>query len=337
MSEFWVSNGRVFCEFCKCWYADNKVEKETHERGSKHQVAKAKALASIRKLSEWNAKEQDKIEGYLAEADRAAKEAYKRDLKEAGITANSARRQKRDEERQKQKELQEIKERAECKNWHQAKDQNGTLYYWHQTTRETRWKAPPYWEDEKQKEQEEFEKAKEEASGPNSTKEVQSEEGTTTHIIKTSKPSFKKKGGSLFKSSAGTNSRINNTTNAIAQKISVAKEQETFAGVDDANKGKKRSNDVAYGTWVPKKEVKKEEFDNDLGLPEFADAFFEKETNDKTNYKGFTYKDDRFQVGGEAKPPSKSLVNDDDDGDNPEKIIPFKKKKFGGNIRKKFD
>ena len=42
-------------------------------RGSKHQVAKAKALANIRKLSDWNAKEQDKIEGYLAEADRAAK------------------------------------------------------------------------------------------------------------------------------------------------------------------------------------------------------------------------------------------------------------------------
>ena len=71
-------------------------------------------------------------------------------------------------------------------------------------------------------------------------------------------------------------------------------------------------------------------------LPEFADAFFEKETNDKTNYKGFTYKDDRFQVGGEAKPPP-TKSHDDDDGDNPEKIIPFKKKKFGGNIRKKFD
>merc|ERR1719466_347186 len=176
MSEFWVSNGRVFCEYCKCWDADNKVEKETHERGSKHQVAKAKALASIRKLSDWNAKEQDKIEGYLAEADRAAKEAYKRDLKEAGITANSAKRQKRDEERQEAKRKLELKERAECKNWHQAKDPSGTLYYWHQQTRETRWKAPPYWEDEKLKETEEFEKAKEEASGPNSTKEVTSEE-----------------------------------------------------------------------------------------------------------------------------------------------------------------
>ena len=50
----------------------------------------------------------------------------------------------------------------------------------------------------------------------------------------------------------------------------MAKEQETFAGVDDANKGKKRSNDVAYGTWVPKKEVKKEEFDNDLGVSQYV-------------------------------------------------------------------
>lgn len=41
--------------------------------GSKHEANKAKSLAGIRKLSEWNAKEQDKIECYLAEADRAAK------------------------------------------------------------------------------------------------------------------------------------------------------------------------------------------------------------------------------------------------------------------------
>ena len=38
MSEFWVSQGRVFCEFCKCWYADNKVEKETHERWNLEKV-----------------------------------------------------------------------------------------------------------------------------------------------------------------------------------------------------------------------------------------------------------------------------------------------------------
>ena len=59
--------------------------------------------------------------------------------------------------------------------------------------------------------------------------------------------------------------------------------------------------------------------------------FFEKESEDKTAYKGFTYKDDRFQVGGEMK--VKSIAADDDDA--PEVVVPFKKKKFGGNIRKK--
>merc|ERR1712176_341358 len=176
----------------------------------------------------------------------------------------------------------------------------------HQTTRETRWKAPPYWEDEKQKEQEEFEKAKEEASGPNSTKEVTSEEGTTTHIIKTSKPSFKKKGGSLFKSSAGTNSRINNTTNAIAQKISVAKEQETFAGVDDANKGKKRSNDVAYGTWVPKKEVKKKNLIMILGYQNLPMPFSKKKQTIKQTTKVLLIKmiDSKWAARQNHHPPN---------------------------------
>merc|ERR1712176_391105 len=131
--------------FCKCWYADNKVEKETHERGSKHEANKAKALASIRKLSEWNAKEQGKIECYLAEADRAAKEAYKRDLKEAGITAKSVRRQEREERKEKEREDEVQKQKKESKEWHQAKDAQGNIYYWNSKTRETRWKPPPVW------------------------------------------------------------------------------------------------------------------------------------------------------------------------------------------------
>ena len=38
-------------------------------------------------------------------------------------------------------------------------------------------------------------------------------------------------------------------------------------------------------------------------MPQNADAFFEDQAADTTNYKGFTYKDDRFKVGGEAKAP----------------------------------
>ena len=67
------SSAHELCKVFEFFRFSSNNTKHGLFRGSKHQVAKAKALASIRKLSEWNAKEQDKIEGYLAEADRAAK------------------------------------------------------------------------------------------------------------------------------------------------------------------------------------------------------------------------------------------------------------------------
>merc|ERR1712130_58701 len=312
MSEFWVSQGRVFCEYCKCWYADNKVEKETHERGSKHQENQAKHLAGIRKLSEWNAKEQDKIECYLAEADRAAKEAFKRDLKEAGINAKSIRRQERDE--RKEKEEEETRQIKEAKNWHQAKDAGGNIYYWNSKTRETRWKAPPNWEEAKKQE-----------------KEAEPEGNAT--IVVAAKPSFKKSGRSLFNSSAGTNSSSNSTTAGL-KKNSIFAKTLSWKGANDDDRGKKRSNDVAYGTWVPDKSRKQEEvkteFKNDLGLPDTADAFYENEANDQDLYKGFTVRDARFEVGKEA---SVSCVGEGDSSS----AVPFKRKKFSGNTRRKFD
>jgi len=341
MSEFWVSNGRVFCDFCKCWYADNKVEKETHERGSKHTLAKAKALAGIRKLSEWNAKEQDKIEGYLAEADRAAKEAYKRDLREAGVTAISAKRQKRDEDRLEKRRLEDLEKRRECKFWHLAKDPAGTEYYWHSKTRETRWKPPPFWLEEKRAEEEDFKEAQETGGQVEKTEEHKDGNmtlSTSTTVTKTVKATFKKSGKGLFKSSAGTNSKFNATTSGIAQKMTAISASTTFKGADDDNKSYKRSADVAYGAWRAKKDETvetKKEFENDLGLPEFADAFFENEAQDKEKYKGFTHKDDRFKVGGEAK-LTKPIGDDDNDGQNNQPVI-MKKKKFGGQVRKRFD
>jgi len=312
MSEFWVSQGRVYCEFCKCWYADNKVEKETHERGSKHQELKTKALASIRKISEFNAKEQDKIECFLAEADRAAREAYKRDLRESGITAKSLKRQRRDEEKQKEIDLEKEKQRQEAKDWHEAKDSGGNIYYWNSKTRETRWKPPPMWEC----------KAK--------SIEAAAEEGASN--VKISKPSFKKSGKGLFKSSAGTNNTANSVTSGLKKNSAFAKTL-SWKGADDGKIGSKRSNDVAYGTWVPKKveevhEEVKQETAESLGLPPEADAFYEEEANDKEKYKGFTFKEDRFQIGDEKQAEVISI----EESSEP---VAFKKKTFGGKTRQR--
>jgi len=87
-------------------------------------------------------------------------------------------------------------------------------------------------------------------------------------MIKASKPSFKKSGRSLFTSSAGTNSTANTTTAGLKSNSKFAKTI-SWRGANDDDRGKKRSNDVAYGTWVKdksKEETVKEEFDNDLGV-----------------------------------------------------------------------
>lgn len=312
MSEFWVSQGRVYCDYCKCWYADNKVEKETHERGSKHQENKTKALAGIRKLSEWNAKEQDKIECYLAEADRAAREAYKRDLREAGVTAKSIKKQARDEEKEKEIEREKEQQKEDTKNWHQAKDSSGSIYYWNSKTRETRWKPPPMWE--------------------NKAKSIEAAADNADSNVKISKPSFKKSGRGLFKSASGTNTTANSTTDGLKTNSAFAKSL-TWKGDNDGNTGKKRSNDVAYGTWVPKKsenvaEDVKLETAESLGLPPEADAFYEEDANDHDRYKGFTYKDDKFQIGDEKE----VVIVHEGASSEP---IPFKKKKFAGKPRQR--
>ena len=42
-------------------------------------------------------------------------EAYKRDLREAGVTSISLKRQKRDEDRAEKKRLEDLEKRKECK------------------------------------------------------------------------------------------------------------------------------------------------------------------------------------------------------------------------------
>ena len=69
-----------------------------------------------------------------------------------------------------------------------------------------------------------------------------------------------------------------------------------------------------------------------IKLPDTADAFYENEANNQDLYKGFTVKDERFEVGKEAALP---CVGEDDSSSSG--AIPFKRKKFSGNTRRKFD
>lgn len=62
-ADYWKSQGRKFCDFCKCWIADNKPSIDFHEGGKKHKENVSKRLKEIHKNSAKQAKQNKKIEG----------------------------------------------------------------------------------------------------------------------------------------------------------------------------------------------------------------------------------------------------------------------------------
>jgi WW domain-binding protein 4 len=47
MADYWKSNAKKYCEFCKVWIADNKASVNIHESGRKHKDAVKAKLFSV--------------------------------------------------------------------------------------------------------------------------------------------------------------------------------------------------------------------------------------------------------------------------------------------------
>ncbi|XP_050574449.1 WW domain-binding protein 4 [Bombus affinis] len=80
MADYWKSQGRKFCDFCKCWIADNKPSIDFHEGGKKHKENVSKRLKEIHKNSAKQAKQNKKIEGDIKKMENAAMAAYLKDV-----------------------------------------------------------------------------------------------------------------------------------------------------------------------------------------------------------------------------------------------------------------
>ncbi|XP_011334134.1 WW domain-binding protein 4 [Ooceraea biroi] len=80
MADYWKSQGRKFCDFCKCWIADNKPSIDFHEGGKKHKENVSKRLKEIYKNSAKQAKQNKKFEDDIKKMENAAMAAYLRDV-----------------------------------------------------------------------------------------------------------------------------------------------------------------------------------------------------------------------------------------------------------------
>ncbi|XP_064442103.1 WW domain-binding protein 4 isoform X1 [Mirounga angustirostris] len=85
MADYWKSQPKKFCDYCKCWIADNRPSVEFHERGKNHKENVAKRISEIKQKSLDKAKEEEKASKEFAAMEAAALKAYQEDLKRLGL------------------------------------------------------------------------------------------------------------------------------------------------------------------------------------------------------------------------------------------------------------
>ncbi|CAL9698708.1 unnamed protein product [Knipowitschia caucasica] len=81
MADYWKSQPRKFCQYCKCWIADNKPSIDFHERGKNHKENVAAKISEIKKKSIQKAKQEEKASKQFLAMEEAAQKAYEEDLK----------------------------------------------------------------------------------------------------------------------------------------------------------------------------------------------------------------------------------------------------------------
>lgn len=80
MTEYWVSQGNKWCDFCKIYIANNPSSIRNHELGQRHKDSVAKRLASMRKENAAKEKEQKEAAHALEQIESKAKRSYQKDI-----------------------------------------------------------------------------------------------------------------------------------------------------------------------------------------------------------------------------------------------------------------
>ncbi|RUS22910.1 hypothetical protein BC937DRAFT_95123 [Endogone sp. FLAS-F59071] len=80
MSEYWVSQSKHWCQYCKKYIADNKATRQLHESGKTHKEAVEKFLRDVYKRNAADKKEQESVRREVERIEKAALKQYTADL-----------------------------------------------------------------------------------------------------------------------------------------------------------------------------------------------------------------------------------------------------------------
>lgn len=84
MADYWKSNERKYCDFCKCWISDNKASIAFHESGKRHKLSVAKRITDISRNSEKAEREKQKMDAEIRKMEEAAMRSYAQDIHSSG-------------------------------------------------------------------------------------------------------------------------------------------------------------------------------------------------------------------------------------------------------------
>ncbi|KAJ3700210.1 hypothetical protein LUZ61_003915 [Rhynchospora tenuis] len=80
MTEYWVSQGNKWCDFCKIYISNNPVSIRTHELGKRHKDNVAQRLTTMQEEGKAKEKEQKQAARALEQIEAKAKKSYQKDL-----------------------------------------------------------------------------------------------------------------------------------------------------------------------------------------------------------------------------------------------------------------
>ncbi|KAF2368036.1 U1-C C2H2-type zinc finger [Trinorchestia longiramus] len=146
MTEYWKSNARKFCDYCKCWFADNRASIDFHEAGKKHKENVAKRLKEIGVKGREDYENSLRVDDYMREMEQAALKAYQSDISAnpdlTGSAINNIAKEKNADIVIKSDPPKATTEHLNNSDWYEAKSSDGRSYYFHIETKETRWDEP---------------------------------------------------------------------------------------------------------------------------------------------------------------------------------------------------